>query len=382
MKVTISIGGPFPTPFRLAEFLEREGCLERIITSMPKFRLQPLALQDEHLVTFPWIGYLNYGLSKLPPFKQDGSVRQYWIHEWFDQSARARLGPCDLFNGWCSTALHSIRQAKAQGAVTVLNTGSAHIAYQKELIEAEFAKFGVKRTLTHPRIVEKGTQEFIEADHVIVASTFVRRTLLEQGIAPSKISIVPDALTRRFRIQPKQDEVFRIIAVGRLEFRKGIQYLLEAVRQLRLPNSELLLVGGPQAEFAPILKKYAGHYRLAGPVRHEELGLFYSQSSVFVLPSVEDGWAHVTLEAMSCGLPVIVSANAGSADVVQDGVNGFVVPACGSQAIMEKLELLYKNPELRDEMGRQAQASVQQRTWETYGQQINDVFGSLLRRKA
>jgi hypothetical protein len=133
----------------------------------------------------------------------------------------------------------------------------------------------------------------------------MKRTLLERGIERSKISVVPDAPTQRFRIQPKQDEVFRIIAVGRLEFRKGIQYSLEAVQQLRLPNSELLLVGGPQVEFAPILKKYVGHYRLAGPVRHEELGMFYSQSSVLVLPSVEDGWSHVTLEAMACGLPAI-----------------------------------------------------------------------------
>jgi glycosyltransferase involved in cell wall biosynthesis len=227
-------------------------------------------------------------------------------------------------------------------------------------------------------MIEKGTQEFVEADHIIVASTFVRRTLVEQGIPMSKISIVPDAVTRRFPIGAKIDTVFRIIAVGRLELRKGLQYLLEAVRQMRLPNAELLLVGGPQPDFAPILKDYSGHYRLAGAVSDDELGRLYAQSSVLVLPSVEDGWSHVTLEAMSCGLPVIVSANAGSADAVQDGINGFVVPACDPQAIGEKLEWLYRNPALRQEMGRQAQASVQNRTWEVYGRQNRQVFESVL----
>ena len=381
MKVTISIGGRFITPFRLAEFLEREDCLKRIVTFMPKFRLRShlqLALDDRHLITLPWFGYLSYMQSK---FLNHRVELGYWIADTFDSLAAERLGDCDVFNGWCSTALHSIRQAKSHGAVTVLNTGSAHIAFQDEIMEAEYVKFGQKRTVTDPRLVEKGTQEFIEADQVIVASTFVKRTLLERGIEHSKISVVPEALTRRFQVQPKTDDVFRVIAVGRLEFRKGIQYLLEAVRQLRLPNSELLLVGRPLEEFAPVLRRYVGNYRLAGPVRHEELGQLYSQSSVLVLPSVEDGWAHVTLEAMSCCLPVIVSANAGSADAVQDGVNGFVVPACDVQAIMEKLEYLYKNPELRQEMGRQACASVQQRTHEEYGRQIKEVFETLLKRR-
>lgn len=382
MKITISVGGPFPTPFRLAEFLEREDCLERIVTFMPKFRLKSslqLALDNSHLVTFPWLGYLNYVQWRFLKHRVD---LPYWISDTFDRLAAQQLGTCDLFNGWCSTALHSIRQAKAQGAVTVLNTGSAHIAFQNELMEAEYAKFGQKRTVIDPRLVEKGAQEFVEADHIIVASTFVKRTLLERGIERSKISVVPDAPTRHFHTQPKTDEVFRIIAVGRLEFRKGIQYLLEAVRQLRLPNSELLLVGGLQAEFSPILKKYAGHYRLAGRVRHEELGMFYSQSSVLVLPSVEDGWSHVTLEAMSCGLPAIVSANAGSADAVQDGVNGFVVPACDTQALMEKIEFLYRHPDLCWEMGQQAQRQVKDRTWESYGHEICQVFSSVLETKS
>ena len=380
MKVTISIGGPFPSPFRWAEFLEREHSLERLITFMPKFRLKSrlqVALDDSHLVTLPWLGYLNY-IQWRSGFLNRRVELSYWISDTFDRLAAQRLGACDVFNGWSLVALHSLRRAKAAGAVTVLNTGSAHIAFQNELMEAEYAKFGHKRTVYDLRFIEKGTQEFIEADHIIVASTFVRRTLLEQGIALSKISIVPDAVTRHFRIHPKRDDIFRIIAVGRLELRKGIQYLLEAIRQLRLPNSELLLVGGPQAEFAPILKKYAGHYRLAGRVTDEELGHFYSQSSVLVLPSVEDGWSHVTLEAMSCGLPAIVSVNAGSADAVEDGVNGFVVTACDVQGIMEKLEFLYKNPELRLEMGRQAKASVHHRTWEMYGQQNKEVFEALL----
>ncbi len=198
------------------------------------------------------------------------------------------------FNGWSGMALRSMRRAKAQGAVTVLCTGSAHIAYQKKLLQAEYAKFGLKRMITHPRIVEKGVQEYVEADHIIVPSTFVRRTLLAEGIEAEKISVVPHPLTRQFLTSSRPDSVFRIVAVGRLEFRKGIQYLMEAVSHLRLPNSELLLIGRAQGDFGPLLEKYAGHYRLAGRVSDDKLGEIFSQASVCVVPSVEDGWGHVT----------------------------------------------------------------------------------------
>ena len=148
-------------------------------------------------------------------------------------------------------ALLSMRRAKAQGAVTVLCTGSAHIAYQKKLLEAEYAKFGLKRMVTHPHIVEKGVQEYVEADHIIVPSTFVRRTLLAEGIEAAKISVVPHSLNTPI---PNISQTGLGLPNHRRRgpgFRKGIQYLLEAVSQLRLPNSELLLVGGLEAEFAP-----------------------------------------------------------------------------------------------------------------------------------
>jgi hypothetical protein len=177
MRVTISIGGPFPTPYLLAEYLDKQNNLERIISPMPRFRLGFTNLSKLKLLTLPFYGYFNYGLYKLPYFN-GVTPRQYWFSEMFDHAAAKRLGDCDVFNGWCTTALHSMRAAKAGGAVTVLQTGSAHIAFQKELMEAEFAKFGIRCVYTDPRIVEKGIQEYAEADHIVVASTFIQKTLV------------------------------------------------------------------------------------------------------------------------------------------------------------------------------------------------------------
>ena len=337
-------------------------------------------MNKKHFRSLPWLGLLNSALHRLPLIR-DRAERDFWISEVYERFVTQNLGNPDLFNGWCTAALRSMRKAKSLGALTVLNTGSSHIAYQRDLLEEEYSKFGLQRTVTDPRIVEKGTQEFIEADHIIVASSFVRQTLLDKGINSYKISIVPDAVTRTFDIQPKKDDVFRIIFVGRLELRKGVQYLLEAFNQLQLSNSELLLVGGPQPEIYPLLRKYEGLYRLTGRISDSELGWHFSQSSVFVLPSVEDGWGHVTLEAMSCGLPAIVSTHAGSADAIHEGINGFTVPPCDDESIAEKLDFLYENQDIAIEMGKNAKSMVQRRTWDEYGQQMMSVFNMVLHNR-
>jgi glycosyltransferase involved in cell wall biosynthesis len=68
----------------------------------------------------------------------------------------------------------------------------------------------------------------------------------------------------------------------------------------------------------------------------------------------------------------------GSADLIQDGANGFVVKACDTEAIMERLERLYRNPGMRGEMGAKARASVSRRTWTDYAEDVMGTFRSLL----
>ncbi len=377
LRVTISIGGPFPSPLRLAAFLEQQGSLERMVSFMPHFRIPWAEISDKRFISLWPLGYLSY-IARHTPIIKHWAGYNWYISKWFDKLASEQIGECTLFNGWCTTALHSMRKAKERGAVTVLQMGSAHLETQTKWLEEEDSKFGLRRVITDRRLIEKAKQEYAEADHIVVPSQFVKRTLVEKGIDPNHISIVQDAVTRRFQPHPKLDAVFRIVTVGRVELRKGGQYLLEAFRQLKLPNAELLLVGGILDEMKPTLARYAGLYRSLGYASEETLGWAYSQSSVCVIPSVEDGWCHVTLEAMSCGIPVIVSANVGSADIVEDGVNGFVVPACNTQALMEKIELLYRQPDLCREMGRQAQMCVKERTWEKYGQDMRQVFEAVL----
>jgi glycosyltransferase involved in cell wall biosynthesis len=131
--------------------------------------------------------------------------------------------------------------------------------------------------------------------------------------------------------------------------------LLEAVAGMAPPRPVVLLVGGIEPGYEKVLRRFDGLYKLTGRVSEQELARAYSDASVFVLPSIEDGWGHVTVEAMTAGLPVIVSDHAGSADVVSEGETGFVVPSRNPEAIRQRLEFFRDCPERGFAMGQAAQ---------------------------
>lgn len=95
----------------------------------------------------------------------------------------------------------------------------------------------------------------------------------------------------------------------------------------------------------------------------EEMG----RSDVLVLPSLFEGFGLVILEAMAAGLPVITTTNTGGPDVIEDGKEGFIVPAGNVEALREKMSYFIQNPEQAFKMGQAAHQKARQYTWEKYG---------------
>jgi glycosyltransferase involved in cell wall biosynthesis len=287
----------------------------------------------------------------------------------FDEAASRTLGDCDVVNAWCSTALRTIRAAHRRGLPAVLEVASAHIECQAELMRAEYARFGddIDRAVITTGVVARTVQEYAEADAIIVTSSFVKRTLIERGVDGAKIAVMPygfDSLT------PAAKETaggpLRVLFVGGTSLRKGVPYLVEAFRRVQTPAT-LRLVGRANPALLRRIGGLPPSVIATGPKSGPHLWAEYQAADVFVLPSVEDGYGLVTNEAMSAGLPVIVSDHAGSAEVVRDGENGFVVGARDINALADRLDALLRDPNLRRHMGARARATAASRTWETYG---------------
>ncbi len=379
MKVTVTAGGLFHS-FELARQLEKRGCLERLITGYPRYKLDSFAIPPEKVTTLP-LGQLIYrGWRRFPPPIRNLADPGYLLREFFDRRASGRLAEGDLLIGWSSFSLHTLREAKRRGMKTILERGSTHILYQRKILSEEYERIGFRGVLPHPAVVEKELREYEEADYIEVPSSLAKATFINQGVAEEKIiQGFRAANLEDFRQIEKRDSIFRVVFAGCLCLRKGVQYLLRAFRELDLPDSELLLIGDVSDEMRPILKRYAGTFKYVGSMSRSALYRYFSQGSVFVMPSIEEGMAVVQLQAMACGLPLVCTTNTGGEDIIEDGREGFIVPIRDLEILKEKLLFLYRHPLIRKEMGARAKVRIKDGfSWDDYGSFIAGEYRKIL----
>jgi len=381
MKVSVSVPGRFHI-FNLAHELELRGQLSQFTTSYPRFEAAKYGISRGHIDTVLRKEILQRLWAKAPAFLRRRFDLQYAALELFDQRAASLLRSADIFVGCSSASLRTLRQARKMGMKTVLERGSSHILHQTRLLKEEYERAEVKGLLTDPRIIEKELKEYEEADHISVPSLFVKKTFLDKGVPESRLIHVPYGVNlAEFRQAPESDGVFRVVYAGGMTLQKGVHYLLQAFAELNLENSELLLIGEGSGEIQPFFRKYAGHFKWIGHAPQRELSSHYNRSSVFVLNSVQDGFGMVMLQAMACGLPVIASEHTGGPDVIDEGIEGFVIPIRSVEKLKEKLMYLYENPEIRERMGRAAALRAARGfSWSDYGDKMVAEYERILRK--
>lgn len=209
------------------------------------------------------------------------------------------------------------------------------------------------------------------ADHIFVASTFTRKTLklapefqatidvIPYG-APVPASQVPTAGARGKRL--------RVLFVGGLSQRKGISYLFNAVAALK--DKVVLTVIGRRPKGCNALDQHLDCHRWFASLPHQRILETMSQNDVLIFPSLFEGFGLVILEALSQGIPVITTAHTAGPDLLTEGEDGFIVPIRSSEAIAEKLELLYRDRNRLEEMKNNALKKSQEYTWQRYGEQL------------
>ncbi|HKP62010.1 MAG TPA: glycosyltransferase family 4 protein [Polyangiales bacterium] len=350
----------------LSKQMARLGHLGALYTNLPASRLgdvPPSAYRSQPLLSAP-MALRKLGFPKVADRLNLPTVQL------FDRWVSRSLDACDVFHCFSSFGLESFRTARERfGALTVVERGSSHIRFQDQIVREEYARWGVPHRGIDPRYIEREEAEYALCDRITVQSTFAERTFLARGVPQSKLIKLPLGVdVGMFRPDPKLDGVFRVLYAGSCSFRKGVPYLLEAVRGLELPNFELAINGSVEPGMRELMARHAGDYRFLGFQPLDQLYKVYSQASVLVLPTLEDGFAKVVTEAMACGVPVIATDHCGAMDVLTDGVEGFIVPVRDPAAIREKILFLYENPEVQRAMATAALARARSLAgWDRYG---------------
>lgn len=285
----------------------------------------------------------------------------------------------DLIIAESHQAFHTIKKAKELGIITFLDRTNSHIKIQEKIDSEELRKFNIP-VWHHYKDTERGIKEYEEADYIIVPSTFVKKGFIDENVDPNKVLLVSPGIDLRYFYKiPKHDKVFRIIFCGGISHRKGVIYLLEAVSSLKLKNTELWLIGAVDEKMRNTLNKYEDYFKHIGFVANYELYKYFSQGNIFVLPSLEDSFGKVIVEAMACRLPVIVTTNTAAEDVVREGIDGYIIPIKDVEALKKRILYLFENQDIASQMGEAAEKRARGNfTLSEYYNRLNSTLTSTL----
>jgi glycosyltransferase involved in cell wall biosynthesis len=212
------------------------------------------------------------------------------------------------------------------------------------------------------------------ADHFIAISEGHRQVMLEEGISPERISLIPNGLDVDFfrPPQPEERQVVRaqygyglddviVLFIGRLAFQKHVDLLLRAVVRFAPESRVSCIIAGDGPEMDN-LQALAEDLRLRTRVRYmgpvDNVRDFYWLSDIFVLPSWFEGLSVALLESMACGMAVLVTKCAGNLEAVTDGVNGLTCKIDNEAHLAQQLQRLTDDADLRRTLGKEARQTV------------------------
>lgn len=248
-------------------------------------------------------------------------------------------------------------------------------AHDRKESMQEFKDMGIPYNYPHiadDRLWEIFTRGLKRVNVVIAPSKLSADFLRQEGC--QSITIIPHGCNLPERI-PAYPEDFHIGYMGQLGPDKGVCYLLQAWGKLNYRDSSAVFAAHPDW-LTSLINRYAGagNFKCMGHV--SKLEDFYSQVSVYVMPSVCEAFSITVLEAMAYGRPVIVSDGAGVAGLITDGVEGFVVKKRDPGAIAERIDWFKHNREKIPVMGAAARATAEKHTWDKIRQRYKALWVS------
>ena len=220
--------------------------------------------------------------------------------------------------------------------------------------------------------------------HARIAVSNPARDFVERYF-PGEYRIVPNGIdVSRFRhsspLPEFSDGMVNILFVGRLEYRKGLGYLLRAYEQLKplYPNLRLIIAGdGPLRRWYGnfLARKQLPDVVMAGYVAADQLPRYYASADIFCSPATGDeSFGIVLLEAMAAGRPIVATNIEGFRGVVTHGREALLVDRKSKRQLAYALETLINGPELRQDLARAGLATVQQYDWDRVIDQVTDVY--------
>ena len=311
------------------------------------------------------------------------------IWEWQEKSlAReaARLlesGEFSAYLGLEHAALEALQAAKRLGVRTCLVFTSPHHAFRKKWVEDLAREHGIPISEEEEELLRRGLErdrrrdeEMAVADVIRTNSSLVSQTLVAGGANPKKVVSVPLGadIGGMQPLRPrKKGEPVRFMVSGPVSLRKGGYFVLQAWKKLRPKGATLNFYGSMQMEMRAEDRGVTG-VTFYGNRPQAEVQEAYRNSHVLIFPTLCDGFGMVVPEAMAAGCAVITTKNAGAADWIEEGKNGWVVKPGDANALAEAIEKALDAGDRLEAMRAQAQETARQNSWDHFRENFRQTL--------
>jgi glycosyltransferase involved in cell wall biosynthesis len=303
LDIAVAVHGRFHA-FDLAIGLLQIGHNVTVYTNYPARVASRFGLSPEHVR-----GYPPHGLAARAAYRVAAGDADALLNPWFGRWAaqQMRKKAWDIVHIWSGVATEWLEQPHAP-SVCALARGSAHIRTQRNLLDEEEQRTGARLDKPSDWTVEREEFEYARSNKIVVPSQFALQSFTDRGIPRERVRLVPLAAgidrfradhtaieTRLTRIERK--EPLRVLFVGAISYQKGMHDLLQIMESVPAGHMEFRLVGPLTRECRPIRDRLAARAQLIGKVDEAELPAHYAWADLFVLPSIQDGFAVVLAQA-------------------------------------------------------------------------------------
>jgi glycosyltransferase involved in cell wall biosynthesis len=278
-------------------------------------------------------------LPQLPPIRLDARLRTLVGATVFDRAVAHALVPAERHVGFSGASLATFRRARRSGSALTLVSPTPHVQRLRARFAEAYRRYPFERPWLGGRLARRYRLEYDLADRIQVASAYAYGSFVEAGVAGERLERFSLSADERFRPMPRAgDGLFRIVYVGGLTVAKGVPVLLEAFARVRAREARLVLVGGwaSRGMRRHVLEAMSSDPRIelapGDPLPHLQ------RADLYVHPSFGDGFGYAPIEALACGVPVIVTEDTGMKEHVREGENGHVVPTGDVAALAELVE--------------------------------------------
>ncbi len=379
LKYILSLSGKFHY-FQTGQILHQRNQLIKIITGWPLIKLRKEKIPNNLILSSGIFNILKSPFSSIPQMNSYLQLMSIYNKKNIDRivcNFLEKNNEADVLLGLAGVALNSARKILNKNKIFVCERSSSHIVYQDNLLAEEYQIYNRKFFRAHNWIIENELKEYEMADMILVPSNFVKNSFNKKDWNKIKVLNFGVNTQNFFRNKniKKSQKYFDILFIGAISLRKGLQYLIEAFHKLKHPNKRLHIVGYHTLDKGFFENKIKNDKIIFyGYVNHYKLNELINKSHVFVLPSIEEGFATVILQATAAGCPVIVSENTGASEFVKNNTVGYSVPIRNSEAITNKLEILAGSKILLNELSQKAEKTMQDNTWSHYVDQLDELI--------